>query len=828
MWISTAKGKEGRFLTPDGRQPRWTPDGEKIIFVAEVEGKDQLFAIAPDGSGRCQLTQTAGDCAWLAISPDGSTIAFQQNLMGNQEIYSIDLPTAIAQARKPEPIPPPTPTVQPPPSPKPVVAPPKPVVAPPEPVVASPKPVVAPPKPVVAPPKPAPTVPVGDLIHCPHCGALTSSAGKICVACGKELKVGKPKPSPAVTSVPPPAPASVLPLPPKPAPAAPPAAPSPPKPAPAAPVTALPPEPVPAAPALVAKISRIEVAEDTRTLKIWGTAAGTDFKEYRVETGLGEEPAGWEAAGTPSTSPVEDGCLATWMPGEFVGDCQVRLTVNGKDGSARMASSKIALRFSEYGAQLTVPKIRSQMIAGEVYRLPAKVRNTGSITWLAKGPFPVKVRYQWQTPEGGPAGPDLFVDLPKNIEPEEEAEMIIPVQAPTRPAEYLLCAEVWQVAKDWHRTFTRSPLQTVVKVKQRHEISILSQTTPREMVPGQIYRVNLRLENNGVEDWPSPKQDQMMVSYRWLDTAGNVLVLQGLETALPQAVASGSAVNMTVRVQAPFAVGSYRLQWGLRLGEDWLAVTGPVTASKVIVVGTQSPLYAVRFGDYQGPKSMAFRRDHLVIITATNIGSMTWQANGSHRVEVGYRWVVPGGKSILPGGRSPLPHSVAPGRSATIALSVIAPPGPGTHVLHCDLDQVGVGWFSERGSSSLEVPIEVTRIYGVRYLSHTIPIHMISGQTYQCQVYIHNLGTLTWSAAGSNAVVVGYKWLDAEKNLVGTGIAAALPQDVPAGGAVKVTVSITAPEEPGDYLLYVDLLQEPDTWFLRRECPPLKVAISVM
>lgn len=55
---------------------------------------------------------------------------------------------------------------------------------------------------------PIPSIPSAPPIRCPHCGALTSSAGKVCVACGKGLAPGKPKPAPATPPKPKPAPQS--------------------------------------------------------------------------------------------------------------------------------------------------------------------------------------------------------------------------------------------------------------------------------------------------------------------------------------------------------------------------------------------------------------------------------------------------------------------------------------------------------------------------------------------------------------------------------------------------------------------------------------------
>lgn len=40
----------------DGSLPAWSPDGKRILYQKEVDGQRQLFVIAPDGTGKKQLT----------------------------------------------------------------------------------------------------------------------------------------------------------------------------------------------------------------------------------------------------------------------------------------------------------------------------------------------------------------------------------------------------------------------------------------------------------------------------------------------------------------------------------------------------------------------------------------------------------------------------------------------------------------------------------------------------------------------------------------------------------------------------------------------------
>jgi Tol biopolymer transport system component len=52
------------------------PLRNKIVFVSDRTGEQQIFVMNPDGSGQLQLTTIDGIKAWPAISPNGRKIAF--------------------------------------------------------------------------------------------------------------------------------------------------------------------------------------------------------------------------------------------------------------------------------------------------------------------------------------------------------------------------------------------------------------------------------------------------------------------------------------------------------------------------------------------------------------------------------------------------------------------------------------------------------------------------------------------------------------------------------------------------------------------------------
>lgn len=68
-------------------QPRWSPDGRKLVFVSRRDGNREVYVINADGSAQRNLTRNPvadSDPAW---SPDGRKIAFFSTRDGETAIY---------------------------------------------------------------------------------------------------------------------------------------------------------------------------------------------------------------------------------------------------------------------------------------------------------------------------------------------------------------------------------------------------------------------------------------------------------------------------------------------------------------------------------------------------------------------------------------------------------------------------------------------------------------------------------------------------------------------------------------------------------------------
>jgi hypothetical protein len=73
--------------TANGDQPSWSPDGSRMAFTQNVDGNNEIVTMNQDGTDKVNLTNNPADDRDPAWSPDGNWIVFTSNRDGNLEIY---------------------------------------------------------------------------------------------------------------------------------------------------------------------------------------------------------------------------------------------------------------------------------------------------------------------------------------------------------------------------------------------------------------------------------------------------------------------------------------------------------------------------------------------------------------------------------------------------------------------------------------------------------------------------------------------------------------------------------------------------------------------
>ncbi|MFO1445491.1 S9 family peptidase [Bacillus sp. Bva_UNVM-123] len=73
--------------------PRWSPDGEKLAFVSNRSGKNQIYVLNKGGGEARQLTECLNGASNPVWSPDGTMIAFNTALKKNEALTEAEKST---------------------------------------------------------------------------------------------------------------------------------------------------------------------------------------------------------------------------------------------------------------------------------------------------------------------------------------------------------------------------------------------------------------------------------------------------------------------------------------------------------------------------------------------------------------------------------------------------------------------------------------------------------------------------------------------------------------------------------------------------------------
>lgn len=93
IYVMEADGSNVKRLTnnlADENNPKWSPDGGKILFDSERDGNTEIYVMDADGSNQTRLTQNNAHDSATTWSPDGSMVAFASN-RDNSNPYNLDI-----------------------------------------------------------------------------------------------------------------------------------------------------------------------------------------------------------------------------------------------------------------------------------------------------------------------------------------------------------------------------------------------------------------------------------------------------------------------------------------------------------------------------------------------------------------------------------------------------------------------------------------------------------------------------------------------------------------------------------------------------------------
>lgn len=113
------------------------------------------------------------------------------------------------------------------------------------------------------------------------------------------------------------------------------------------------------------------------------------------------------------------------------------------------------------------------------------------------------------------------------------------------------------------------------------------------------------------------------------------------------------------------------------------------------------------------------------------------------------------------------------------------------------------------------------------------PDSMRAGERATLSLRVRNDGGSVWPARGDTRgmfqVNAGDRWLDSESRRVVNDLDGrrALESDLAPGASVELKLDVTAPKEPGEYTLEVDMIHEGVTFFREKGSTPLRTRVRV-
>ncbi len=106
LWIVDVNGERVRELTHGSwrdSSPVWSPQGDRIAFLSDRDGTDQIHVLWVESGEVAQLTHLERGPSGLAWSPDGSRLVFTQFVPDDEKLLPVKLPKRPEGAKWAEP-----------------------------------------------------------------------------------------------------------------------------------------------------------------------------------------------------------------------------------------------------------------------------------------------------------------------------------------------------------------------------------------------------------------------------------------------------------------------------------------------------------------------------------------------------------------------------------------------------------------------------------------------------------------------------------------------------------------------------------------------------
>jgi subtilisin family serine protease len=347
----------------------------------------------------------------------------------------------------------------------------------------------------------------------------------------------------------------------------------------------------------------------------------------------------------------------------------------------------------------------------------------------------------------------------------------------------------------------------------RYGVTYDTAALPKAAATGKPFAARIGATNTSSFTWRAAAPGEVTLRWSWTSAAGAALATPAGAIALSADAAAGAAAIFAGTITAPSTAGAYTLRLDLDRAGTSFASKGAALASAAVSVGSG---FAATYAPAAGSSSAAYdiSTTTQLAVTLTNTGTETWPAAGPNPVRLSYHWLRSGTTAHWDGQRGILPRDVAPGASVLVSVPVLTLGTAGTYTLRLDLVQEGIAWFSGIGVAPFDLTVNVRSAYVATYAVGAAAPVLLPGGRATIPVTVTNTGTVTWPAAGANAVRLASHTNDARGNVViWDGARTTLTADLAPGASAKLDLVVDAPRAAGPYRVRIDLVREGIAWF---------------
>ena len=106
LWIASVDGTNHRPLLSAQKSfysPRYSPDGKRLAYISNLEGKAQIYVRWMDTGQTALITNIPSSPGSLTWSPDGKTLAFTMSVAAKESVLKVKMPTKPKGAKWSEP-----------------------------------------------------------------------------------------------------------------------------------------------------------------------------------------------------------------------------------------------------------------------------------------------------------------------------------------------------------------------------------------------------------------------------------------------------------------------------------------------------------------------------------------------------------------------------------------------------------------------------------------------------------------------------------------------------------------------------------------------------